>query len=105
MQVKSVFDLFRFDLMDLNYRTELLESHGWDEEALSDTLSIVRDFINSNFHPNLIQPNFDFDKWVMNSVNNELINLGLLQEQSRIVCRLIINRKEEFLTLMNLEDN
>jgi hypothetical protein len=105
MVTKSFFDLFRFDLRDLHHRTELLEAHDWDEEALEETLKIVGDFMNCFFLPPSDKSTFDFDSWIHNSINKEFINLGLSQEQSRIVCHLIINRKEEFLTLVNLEEN
>ncbi len=47
----------------------------------------------------------DFDNWVTERVNKDLLGLGLSEEQSRIVGRLIINKKDEFLSMANLEEN
>jgi len=102
---KTFFDLFRFELNDLNHRTALLEAHDWDEEATEETLRIVMDFIQCSF---LMPPPgvfVDFDDWVTKQVDKELLGLGLSEEQSKIVCQLIINKKEEFLTMVNLEEN
>ena len=102
---KTFFDIFRFELNDLHQQTALLEAHNWDEEATEETLKVVTDFIQCSF---LMPPPgafADFDSWVTEQIDEQLKTLGLSQEQSRIVCQLIINKKEEFLSMVNLEEN
>ena len=105
MMGKTFFDIFRFELNDLHHKTALLEAHDWDEEATEETLEVVMNFIQCSF---LMPPPgayADFDSWVTEQIDKELKGLGLSEDQSRIVCQLIINRKEEFLTMVNLEEN
>ena len=102
---QSFFNIFRFDLMALSNHTALLESCDWDEEELEKTLRIIDDFMQCFFLPPPAGSVQSFDSWINEHVGKELQTLGLSKEQARIACDLIINRKEEFLTLVNLEEN
>ncbi len=103
--VKTFFDIFRFDLNDLSLQTDLLEAHAWDEEAVNETLEVVLNYFKCSFIMPPPGKFIDFDNWVTERVNKDLLGLGLSEEQSRIVGRLIINKKDEFLSMANLEEN
>jgi len=105
MQESPYFNILKFDLRNLSIHTELLESCDWDEEELEKILQIIDNFMQCFFLPPPLSSFQSFDSWINEHVGNELQTLGLSKEQARIACDLIINRKEEFLTLVNLEEN
>ena len=105
MPESQFYNLFKFDLNHLSYQTALLETCGWDEEELEKTLEIVHSFLQCFFLPPSPKSIPNFESWIKSQIGEELIRLGLSKEQSRIVCDLIINRKEEFMILINLEEN
>ena len=102
---ESFFNIFKFDLMALSIHTALLESCEWDEEELERILQIIDNFMQCFFLPPPPGSGQSFDSWISTYVGKELQTLGLSKEQAGIACDLIINRKEEFLTLVNLEEN
>ena len=105
MRIEEFYNLFKHDLADLSYRTALLESCNWDESEFKNVLEVVQKYLECDFLPPPKNRYSDFDQWLTEQVGGSLQGLGITKEQARIVCDVIINRKDEFLSLQNLEEN
>ena len=93
------FDIVKSELYNISLQTEMLEACGWDEEILSKNIEKVSNFLkkfNPSSHPDYAQ---------ITSELEENLNILIGPALTSIIIKVIIHKKEEFLSLMSLEEN
>ena len=99
--MKSIFSFVKNQLLNLSLMTEFLEACDWDEAVRDEKLQIVINYLQCEPLP---IPGLDFDEWLQNVVKHNLVGCGLSNLQAKIVCKIIINSKEEILLQLNLPE-
>ena len=97
----AYYDIIKHDLHNLNLMTEFLEACNWDNEFMNSQLEIVREVLNS-MDPS---SNFtDFSSLLEATIFPNLVAQGLSMQQATIVKNIILNRKEEYLELLQAQE-
>ena len=102
---KSIYDVFKYDLADMNLMTEFLEACDWDEDTMDKQLKIAKDCLECHYLTPSLKKYKDFEDWLDQRVVAQLLDVGLTKLQAEILKKSIINSMNEMMYLDKLEDN
>ena len=92
--MKSIFDIVRFQINNLNLMTEFLEACDWDDDECSERIKTVLNLLECYHLPT---PGMEFDKWLNKNIKPSLEAEGLSIKQAEI----IIKNPEPHLVLLS----